>query len=190
MKGDATSNFDISIYERNPNIVYMETKFGSHFGFYEGPLQQAFSSKTCYTYPAKVATVFFETIREKQRIRNTSAVRQFKRSPLRRASSLTIRKLSRSPSEISSPSMQTPKRSMSDRSDSAFSSYSKVASNDFTPGMKEKDPITAAFSWMFTAIGITDNDSAQPNDSSTDREAQDDTSSFVSSSSFTFSSYM
>jgi len=42
--------------------VYMQTKFGNHFGFYEESIFKAFSSKKTYTYPARVARVFFDTI--------------------------------------------------------------------------------------------------------------------------------
>ena len=46
----------------NPNIIFMETKYGNHFGFYEGSLSDAFSSEGTYTYPAKVARAFFDCI--------------------------------------------------------------------------------------------------------------------------------
>jgi hypothetical protein len=45
-------------------MFYMETKYGNHFGFYEGSLLDAFKNQTSYTYPAKLATEFFETILE------------------------------------------------------------------------------------------------------------------------------
>ena len=40
----------------------MEPKYGNHFGFYEGPLMEAFSNKISYIYPAKVATAFFRAV--------------------------------------------------------------------------------------------------------------------------------
>lgn len=46
----------------NKNIVYMETKYGNHFGYYEGSLFDAFSNNESYTYPAKVATTLFDLI--------------------------------------------------------------------------------------------------------------------------------
>ena len=46
----------------NPNIIFMETKYGNHFGFYEGSLSDAFSSEGTYTYPAKVARAFCDCI--------------------------------------------------------------------------------------------------------------------------------
>jgi predicted alpha/beta-fold hydrolase len=49
----------------NPNIFYVETKYGNHFGFYEGYLWEMFSSKTCYSYPAKLVIEFFGTLLEK-----------------------------------------------------------------------------------------------------------------------------
>lgn len=55
-------NIDVEVYKTNPNIIYFEPKYGNHFGFYEGPLRTAFSNSTSFTYPAKVATEFFETI--------------------------------------------------------------------------------------------------------------------------------
>jgi hypothetical protein len=42
----------------------VEPQFGNHFGFYEGGIFEAFSNKTSYTYPAKVATEFFAVILE------------------------------------------------------------------------------------------------------------------------------
>lgn len=46
----------------NPNILYMETKYGNHFGYYEGDLFDAFTNNASYTYPAKIASQFFGTV--------------------------------------------------------------------------------------------------------------------------------
>ena len=55
-------NIDIAEITSNPNILFMEPQHGNHFGFYEGPLSEAFSCEATYTYPAKVARAFFDCI--------------------------------------------------------------------------------------------------------------------------------
>lgn len=58
-------NVDVSIYQKNNNIIYFEPHHGNHFGFFEGDLVDAMTNTTSYTYPAKVATEFFDAILEK-----------------------------------------------------------------------------------------------------------------------------
>jgi len=55
-------NIDIAAVTANPHIVLMEPRAGNHFGFYEGGLLQAFSCEDTYTYPARAAKAFFDTI--------------------------------------------------------------------------------------------------------------------------------
>jgi predicted alpha/beta-fold hydrolase len=52
------------ILAHNPDILYCETKRGNHFGFYEGTAWDAFRgvNNDCYTYPAKLAKCFFDTV--------------------------------------------------------------------------------------------------------------------------------
>jgi predicted alpha/beta-fold hydrolase len=47
---------------KNSNIIYCETKYGNHFGFYQGSLLGAFSNKKCYLYPAIMSKYFFNEI--------------------------------------------------------------------------------------------------------------------------------
>ena len=49
---------------RNKNFIYIEPSAGNHFGFYEGDLFEAFTNKTSYTWPAKCAISFFESLIE------------------------------------------------------------------------------------------------------------------------------
>lgn len=65
-QGDVRNNICLDEFYENPNIFYMEPKYGNHFGFYEGPFLEAFTNKTSYTYPAKVAAKFFEIIRHER----------------------------------------------------------------------------------------------------------------------------
>ena len=46
----------------NRRGVYMETRHGNHFGYYEEDLTKALSSDKTYTYPPRVAAVFFEQV--------------------------------------------------------------------------------------------------------------------------------
>ena len=51
------------MYTQNPNIIYAEIDRGNHFGFYEGEsVWDAFTNSTSYTYPPKLALVFFTNI--------------------------------------------------------------------------------------------------------------------------------
>ena len=61
-QGDERISLVQKEYLRNPNVIYVEPQYGNHFGFYEGGLTQAFTSRTSYTYPAKVAVEFFDAI--------------------------------------------------------------------------------------------------------------------------------
>ena len=61
-QGDERISLVQKEYTQNPNVIYVEPQYGNHFGFYEGGLTQAFSSRTSYTYPAKVAVEFFDAI--------------------------------------------------------------------------------------------------------------------------------
>jgi hypothetical protein len=62
LKGKVREHANLDKYLANSNIIYFEPPFGNHFGFYEGPLHQAFSNKTSYTYPAKVALKLFNDV--------------------------------------------------------------------------------------------------------------------------------
>lgn len=57
-----TENIPVNEFRNVPGVVYMQTSHGNHFGFVEGSLLEAFSSDHAYTYPAKVALTFFETV--------------------------------------------------------------------------------------------------------------------------------
>jgi predicted alpha/beta-fold hydrolase len=60
--GNTRENVKVNDFYENPSTIYMEPKYGNHFGFYEGPLLSAFSNRSSYTYPAKVAREFFREI--------------------------------------------------------------------------------------------------------------------------------
>ena len=45
----------------------METEYGGHIGFIEGSIFEAFTSKTCYLYPARIALIFFDYICEEKK---------------------------------------------------------------------------------------------------------------------------
>ena len=47
---------------KNDKCIYMSTAAGNHFGFYEGHITEALTSAKTYTYPARVARVFFDSI--------------------------------------------------------------------------------------------------------------------------------
>jgi predicted alpha/beta-fold hydrolase len=51
--------------KKHPDMIYMETTYGSHIGFIEGGFFEAFSSDRCYSYPARVALTFFNLAAEK-----------------------------------------------------------------------------------------------------------------------------
>eukprot|EP00602_Paraphysomonas_sp_CaronLab_P005130 CAMPEP_0185033208 /NCGR_PEP_ID=MMETSP1103-20130426/21976_1 /TAXON_ID=36769 /ORGANISM="Paraphysomonas bandaiensis, Strain Caron Lab Isolate" /LENGTH=328 /DNA_ID=CAMNT_0027569409 /DNA_START=231 /DNA_END=1215 /DNA_ORIENTATION=- len=59
-------NIPVDVVTSNPHVIYMETSHGNHIGFVEGPLFEAFTNSNCYSYPAKVAAVFFQTIIEQK----------------------------------------------------------------------------------------------------------------------------
>lgn len=46
----------------NCKAIYMQTRYGNHFGFYEDSLWKALSSDKTYTYPARVASVFLDHV--------------------------------------------------------------------------------------------------------------------------------
>ena len=53
---------DLEKYTSNPNVIFLETSHGNHFGFYEGGFCSAFSNTSSYTYPPRVALAFLEEI--------------------------------------------------------------------------------------------------------------------------------
>ena len=57
-----SENIPLEEFKDIDGIVFMYTSHGNHFGFMEGSLLNAFSSDETYTYPAKVALTFFETV--------------------------------------------------------------------------------------------------------------------------------
>jgi predicted alpha/beta-fold hydrolase len=61
--GKVEDGIAIKEYVKNPNVFFLKPSHGNHFGFYEGPLSQAFSNTTSYTYPPNVAMVVIQTIR-------------------------------------------------------------------------------------------------------------------------------
>ena len=60
-----SSNIPGEEIRRSPNVIFMQTSHGNHFGFMEGSLMEAFSSDECYTYPAKVALTFFSEVEKR-----------------------------------------------------------------------------------------------------------------------------
>ena len=60
--GKVRENIPYQYLSRNKNFIYIEPSAGNHFGFYEGDLFEAFSNKTSYTWPAKCAILFFESL--------------------------------------------------------------------------------------------------------------------------------
>lgn len=60
------NNIQLDRVIANPNVIYLESKYGNHFGFYEGAVTEAFSNKTSYSYPPRVAMEFFKTVVEHQ----------------------------------------------------------------------------------------------------------------------------
>lgn len=67
-KSNPYYSIDRGIYTENPNIIYAEIDHGNHFGFYEGNnLLNIFQNQRCYTYPPKLATVFFQSIMDKEK---------------------------------------------------------------------------------------------------------------------------
>ena len=51
------------IVKENSQFIYVETKRGSHIGFFESDtLFEAFTNKVSYTYPTRCAILFFEAI--------------------------------------------------------------------------------------------------------------------------------
>ena len=62
--GKVRENIPYQYLSRNKNFIYIEPSAGNHFGFYEGDLFEAFSNKTSYTWPAKCAILFFESLLE------------------------------------------------------------------------------------------------------------------------------
>ena len=70
--GDLSHTININSYLTNDNIIYYQPEFGNHFGFYEGPLYQAFSNECCYQYPPRLAAEFFNTILTHNNAHNTN----------------------------------------------------------------------------------------------------------------------
>eukprot|EP01040_Poterioochromonas_malhamensis_P013271 gene13271-14576_t len=64
--GQVRNNIQLDRVIANPNVIYLESKYGNHFGFYEGAVTEAFSNKTSYSYPPRVAMEFFKTVVEHQ----------------------------------------------------------------------------------------------------------------------------
>ena len=56
----------------SPQVLYVESKYGNHFGFYEGGLLEAFQSRSSYTYPARLAAEFFEVVLEEEEAEQAS----------------------------------------------------------------------------------------------------------------------
>ncbi len=63
-QGRVRDNIALDKLAENPHLIYLEPREGNHFGFYEGPLSQAFSNSTSYTYPARLAVAFFGAIND------------------------------------------------------------------------------------------------------------------------------
>jgi len=57
-----TAGMDKTKYTANSNVLLMETSHGNHLGFYEGDIFQAFTNTVSYTYPAKLALLFSNSI--------------------------------------------------------------------------------------------------------------------------------
>jgi predicted alpha/beta-fold hydrolase len=51
-------------FKQNPNVIYVETPHGGHFGWVEGRLRDAYETDTMYTYPARVAELLFQSVAE------------------------------------------------------------------------------------------------------------------------------
>lgn len=66
-QGRVRENICLDKVTCNPNLIYLEPQHGNHFGFYEGRLRSAFSNTSSYTYPARLAITFFNTIIEEER---------------------------------------------------------------------------------------------------------------------------
>jgi predicted alpha/beta-fold hydrolase len=67
-KSNPYYSIEVDMYIENPNIIYAEIDHGNHFGFYEGNnLLNIFENKRCYTYPPKLATVFFQNIIDQEK---------------------------------------------------------------------------------------------------------------------------
>jgi predicted alpha/beta-fold hydrolase len=64
--GKARENNKVDELIKNRDLIYLEPSNGSHFGFYEGKLIEAFTNKTSYTYPARCAVLFFDAVIETQ----------------------------------------------------------------------------------------------------------------------------
>lgn len=62
-------NIDLPSLLRNPHLIFVEPRYGNHFGFYEGSLWEAITStsRSCYTYPAKLSHCFFDHVLEQYR---------------------------------------------------------------------------------------------------------------------------
>lgn len=60
--GRVEHGIDLKHYVSNPNVFFMQPSHGNHFGFYLGPLLEAFSNQESYTFPAKVAATFIECL--------------------------------------------------------------------------------------------------------------------------------
>jgi predicted alpha/beta-fold hydrolase len=65
-----TENIPVHQFSSIPGVVFMQTSHGNHFGFVEGPLIEVFSSDYSYTYPAKVAVTYFETVGNRRRVKD------------------------------------------------------------------------------------------------------------------------
>jgi predicted alpha/beta-fold hydrolase len=60
--GRVREHVQVDDFITNNNVVYYEPEYGNHFGFYEGSLWKMFSNSDSYTFPAKLALEFFNTI--------------------------------------------------------------------------------------------------------------------------------
>jgi len=60
--GRVREHVQVDDFISNHNVIYYEPEYGNHFGFYEGSLWKMFSNKSSYTFPAKLALEFFNSI--------------------------------------------------------------------------------------------------------------------------------
>lgn len=62
---EVLTHIPVQNYCRSPFVIFMMPSHGNHLGFFEGSLFTCFSNTTSYTYPAKVAISFFNSIQLK-----------------------------------------------------------------------------------------------------------------------------
>lgn len=74
-------NIDVNLYISNENIVFYSPPHGNHFGFYEGGIFEAFTNKSSYTYPARIALAFFQKVLEHE-ARRKGSIRSTKKKDI------------------------------------------------------------------------------------------------------------